>query len=87
MDSDVADAVLRTARAVLADRVDEALRSDVLFCEELARRVADFTLEGGKRMRPRLLWWGMRSCGAAETVAALRLGVALEAHSELRADS
>ncbi|MFJ2435765.1 polyprenyl synthetase family protein [Streptomyces anulatus] len=78
VDSDVVDAVLRTARAVLADRVDEALRSDVLFCEELARRVADFTLEGGKRMRPRLLWWGMRSCGAAETAAALRLGVALE---------
>nr|AAA91949.1 geranylgeranyl pyrophosphate synthase [Streptomyces griseus]CAA64849.1 GGPP synthase [Streptomyces griseus] len=78
VDSDVVGSVLRTARAVLADRIDEAVRSDASFCEELARRVADFTLEGGKRMRPRLLWWGMRSCGAAETAAALRLGVALE---------
>ncbi|MFJ8254641.1 polyprenyl synthetase family protein [Streptomyces sp. NPDC094466] len=78
VDSDVVDALLRTARAVLADRIDEAVRSDASFCEELARRVADFTLKGGKRMRPRLLWWGMRSCGAAETAAALRLGVALE---------
>ncbi|MFI0935104.1 polyprenyl synthetase family protein [Streptomyces sp. NPDC021019] len=78
VDADVVDAVLRTARAVLADRIEEAVRSDASFCEELARRVADFTLEGGKRMRPRLLWWGMRSCGAAETAAALRLGVALE---------
>ncbi|MFI1530191.1 MULTISPECIES: polyprenyl synthetase family protein [Streptomyces] len=78
VDADVVDAVLRTARAVLAERVDEAMASDALFCDELARRVADFTLDGGKRVRPRLLWWGMRSCGAAETTAALRLGVALE---------
>ncbi|MFH9267775.1 polyprenyl synthetase family protein [Streptomyces sp. NPDC017546] len=78
VDPDVADALLRTARAVLAERVLEASRSDALFSEELARRVADFTLDGGKRTRPRLLWWAMRACGAAETTAALRLGVALE---------
>jgi geranylgeranyl diphosphate synthase type I len=78
VDSDVVDALLRTARAVLEERVSEAVRSDVVFSEELARRVADFTLDGGKRTRPLLLWWGMRACGGAETAAALRLGVALE---------
>lgn len=78
MDADVGAAVLRTARTVLSARVAEALETDVLFSEELARRVADFTLDGGKRVRPRLLWWGMRACGAAETASALRLGVALD---------
>lgn len=78
VDADVGAAVLRTARTVLSARVAEALETDVLFSEELARRVADFTLDGGKRVRPRLLWWGMRACGAAETASALRLGVALD---------
>ncbi|WP_069735852.1 polyprenyl synthetase family protein [Streptomyces sp. EN27] len=78
VDADVVEAVLRTARAVLTERAAEAMDNDVLFAEELARRVADFTLDGGKLMRPRLLWWAMRACGAAETGAALRLGVALE---------
>ncbi|CAM5381350.1 hypothetical protein SCYAM73S_07502 [Streptomyces cyaneofuscatus] len=74
-------AVLRTARAVLAERVAQASEIDASFAGELAGRVADFTLDGGKRMRPRLLWWGMRACGAVDvgsTAAALRLGVALE---------
>ncbi|MFJ8847103.1 polyprenyl synthetase family protein [Streptomyces cyaneofuscatus] len=81
VDADVAGAVLRTARAVLAERVAQASEIDASFAENLAGRVADFTLDGGKRMRPRLLWWGMRACGAADagsTAAALRLGVALE---------
>ncbi|MDX3378406.1 polyprenyl synthetase family protein [Streptomyces sp. ME02-6991-2A] len=81
VDADVAGAVLRTARAVLAERVTEASEIDASFAGDLAGRVADFTLDGGKRMRPRLLWWGMRACGAADagsTAAALRLGVALE---------
>ncbi|MFF2536193.1 polyprenyl synthetase family protein [Streptomyces cyaneofuscatus] len=81
VDADVAGAVLRTARAVLAERVAQASEIDASFAGELAGRVADFTLDGGKRMRPRLLWWGMRACGAADagsTAAALRLGVALE---------
>ncbi|MEW2071766.1 polyprenyl synthetase family protein [Streptomyces sp. NPDC007346] len=81
VDADVAGAVLRTARAVLAERVAQASKIDASFSGELAGRVAGFTLDGGKRMRPRLLWWGMRACGAADpasTAAALRLGVALE---------
>ncbi|MDT0495497.1 polyprenyl synthetase family protein [Streptomyces sp. NPDC012600] len=81
VDADVVGAVLRTARAVLAERVAQAAEIDASFSGDLAGRVAGFTLEGGKRMRPRLLWWGMRACGAADSVstaAALRLGVALE---------
>ncbi|MFJ5653633.1 polyprenyl synthetase family protein [Streptomyces microflavus] len=81
VDADVACAVLRTARAVLAERVAQAAEIDASFAGDLAGRVADFTLDGGKRMRPRLLWWAMRACGGADagsTTAALRLGVALE---------
>ncbi|MFD7749809.1 polyprenyl synthetase family protein [Streptomyces sp. NPDC059698] len=78
IDRDVADGVRQMAEAVLAERVAEAAAYDPVFSEEVARRVADFTLRGGKRMRPRLLWWAMRACGAAETAAALRLGVGLE---------
>jgi len=81
VDADVVGAVLRTARAVLAERVAQASEIDASFAGDLAGRVADFTLDGGKRMRPRLLWWGMRACGASDagsTAAALRLGVALE---------
>ncbi|MET9056147.1 polyprenyl synthetase family protein [Streptomyces bacillaris] len=81
VDADVGGAVLRTARAVLAERVAQASEIDASFADELAGRVRDFTLEGGKRLRPRLLWWGTRACGAGDattTEAALRLGVALE---------
>ncbi|MFD8729499.1 polyprenyl synthetase family protein [Streptomyces sp. NPDC059611] len=81
VDADVVGAVLRTARTVLAERVAHTSEIDASFAGDLAGRVADFTLDGGKRMRPRLLWWGMRACGAADagsTAAALRLGVALE---------
>ncbi|MFD4234627.1 polyprenyl synthetase family protein [Streptomyces sp. NPDC058542] len=78
VDADVVGHLLRTAQAVLTERVAEAAECDASFSAELAQRVADFTLDGGKRTRPRLLWWGMRACGAAETEAALRLGVALE---------
>ncbi|MGW3584926.1 polyprenyl synthetase family protein [Streptomyces rubiginosohelvolus] len=78
VDADVTGAVVRTAQEVLAGRLAEAAVCDPSFSDELARRVVDFTLDGGKRVRPRLLWWGMRACGAAETTAALRLGVALE---------
>ncbi|MFB8384553.1 polyprenyl synthetase family protein [Streptomyces rubiginosohelvolus] len=78
VDEDVIGAVQRMAESVLAECVAEAARHDQEFSEEVARRVADFTLLGGKRMRPHLLWWAMRACGAVETQAALRLGVGLE---------
>ncbi|MFD6422290.1 polyprenyl synthetase family protein [Streptomyces sp. NPDC060198] len=79
VDADVAGAVLRTARTVLRDHLAEASAIDDVFTRDLARRVADFTLGGGKRARPRFLWWAMRACGGADAAgAALRLGVALE---------
>ncbi len=52
VDADVVGAVLRTARTVLAERVAQASEIDASFAEELAGRVRDFTLEGGKRLRP-----------------------------------
>ncbi|MCX5401255.1 polyprenyl synthetase family protein [Streptomyces sp. NBC_00102] len=80
VDADVAGAVLRTARTVLREHLAEASAVDAVFARDVARRVADFTLGGGKRARPRFLWWAMRACGGGtDTVgAALRLGVALE---------
>ncbi|MGW2836262.1 polyprenyl synthetase family protein [Streptomyces sp. NPDC001493] len=80
VDADVAGAVLRTARTVLREHLAEAAAIDAVFARDVARRVADFTLGGGKRARPRFLWWAMRACGGgADAVdAALRLGVALE---------
>ncbi|WP_327267565.1 polyprenyl synthetase family protein [Streptomyces sp. NBC_01218] len=80
VDADVAGAVLATAREVLSGHLAEAAAVDAVFSRDVARRVADFTLGGGKRARPRFLWWAMRACGGgAETAdAALRLGVALE---------
>ncbi|MEU1087999.1 polyprenyl synthetase family protein [Streptomyces sp. NPDC005892] len=80
VDADVAGAVLRTARTVLGEHLAEASAIDTVFTRDVARRVADFTLGGGKRARPRFLWWAMRACGggADTTGAALRLGVALE---------
>ncbi|WP_374119488.1 polyprenyl synthetase family protein [Streptomyces sp. RKAG290] len=82
MDEDVPGAVLYKARAVLRERMDQAQSIDAVFSRDVAERVADFTVGGGKRVRPQFLWWGMRACGAAtqaaDVDAALRLGVALE---------
>lgn len=82
LDEDVTEAVLCKARAVLRERIDQASSIDAVFSRDVAERVADFTLDGGKRMRPQFLWWGMRACGggaqAEDADAALRLGVAVE---------
>ncbi|WP_442814297.1 polyprenyl synthetase family protein [Streptomyces sp. NBC_01198] len=82
MDADVAGAVLRTAGVVLGERIAQTAAIDADFSRDLAEGVADFTLSGGRRARPQLLWWTMRACGggasAADTEAALRLGVAIE---------
>ncbi|MYR16485.1 polyprenyl synthetase family protein [Streptomyces sp. SID724] len=78
VDEDVVGAFQRTADSVLAECVAEATLHDSDFSDEVAHRVADFALRGGKRMRPLLLWWAMRACSGAEVEAALRLGVALE---------
>ncbi|WSR66494.1 polyprenyl synthetase family protein [Streptomyces sp. NBC_01198] len=82
VDADVAGAVLRTAGVVLGERIAQTAAIDADFSRDLAEGVADFTLSGGRRARPQLLWWTMRACGggasAADTEAALRLGVAIE---------
>ncbi|MEV6758579.1 polyprenyl synthetase family protein [Streptomyces sp. NPDC051214] len=66
----------------MAERLEAARRIDPAFAKDVAGRVAHFTSSGGKRLRPRFLWWGLRAC--AETLdadqirAALRLCVGLE---------
>lgn len=82
VDADVTGAVLRTAASILAERIAQAAVIDPGFSRDLAELVADFTLTGGRRMRPQLLWWSMRACGGgaetADVEAALRLGAAVE---------
>lgn len=86
VDADVAAAVDGVLESVLRDRVAQATRLDPVFGSGVAERLARFALCGGKRLRARFLWWGMRACagsgGAPEddgrTAAALRLAAALE---------
>ncbi|WP_240140056.1 polyprenyl synthetase family protein [Streptomyces sp. MUM 178J] len=81
VDDDVPAAIQTVLARVLAARLDRARGLDRLFTRDLAERVADFTLRGGRRIRPRLLWWSLRACGGgdpAQVRAALRAGAALE---------
>ncbi|MEE1756641.1 polyprenyl synthetase family protein [Streptomyces sp. SP18CS02] len=82
VDADVAGAVGRTLEELLDARVAEAAAIDRTFAQDIAARVARFTLDGGKRTRSRFLWWGLRVCGGGRdgerAGAALRLGAALE---------
>ncbi|MFI2235764.1 polyprenyl synthetase family protein [Streptomyces chrestomyceticus] len=80
VDADVAGAVERVLDEVLGARLAEASAADALFGRDIAERVARFTLGGGKRLRGRFVWWGLRVCGGGgETAgAALRLAAALE---------
>ncbi|WP_318199447.1 polyprenyl synthetase family protein [Streptomyces sp. SCL15-4] len=81
IDADVPGAVGRLLGRVLAERLRRARLTDPLFAEELAERVAGFTLQGGKRTRARLVWWASRACAGrdrAAAAAALRIGGALE---------
>ncbi|MGW2640986.1 polyprenyl synthetase family protein [Streptomyces sp. NPDC001348] len=82
VDADVPAAVERSLRRILDERVAQASALDPLFAQDLAARLAAFTLAGGKRTRPRFLWWALRSCGGggepAQAEAALRIAAALE---------
>ncbi|ROQ72991.1 geranylgeranyl diphosphate synthase type I [Streptomyces sp. CEV 2-1] len=82
VDQDVAGAVLRTARAVLCEKLDQAYAIDAVFSRDVAERLAGFTLGGGSRMRSQFIWWGMRATTAGSQAVdvepALRLGVAVE---------
>ncbi|MFE6710771.1 polyprenyl synthetase family protein [Streptomyces sp. NPDC057695] len=76
VDDDVAAAVNTVLATVLGRRLEEAEAVDPLFAEDLAGRVARFTLGGGRRMRARLCWWGLRAAGGGAPQAAAALGVA-----------
>ncbi|CAM5261174.1 polyprenyl synthetase family protein [Streptomyces griseomycini] len=81
VDRDVPAAVGRVLDHVLADRIARARAVDPLFGDDLAGRVARFTRAGGKRTRPRFVWWALRACGGGDgptVAAALRIGAALE---------
>ncbi|MCQ9182224.1 polyprenyl synthetase family protein [Streptomyces sp. IBSBF 2953] len=80
VDGDVSAAVGRLLHDLVSERVERAAALDPVFGHDLAERVAAFTLEGGKRMRSRFVWWALRACGGdpAEAEAALRVGAALE---------
>ncbi|MFG3656939.1 polyprenyl synthetase family protein [Streptomyces sp. NPDC047706] len=81
VDRDVRAAVERVLGQVLAENLARARALDPLFARDVADRVARFTLDGGKRLRSRIVWWTMRACGGGDGVAgqaALRTGAALE---------
>ncbi|MEV5954579.1 polyprenyl synthetase family protein [Streptomyces sp. NPDC051987] len=80
-DADVPGAVGRMLDHVLAERLRRARVADPLFAEELAERVARFTLQGGRRTRAQLVWWASRACAGRDPAAAgaaLHLAAALE---------
>ncbi|WP_425608719.1 polyprenyl synthetase family protein [Streptomyces albipurpureus] len=81
-ESGLAAAVEKVLRQHLRDRVDQAARIDSVFAEEVAGRLADFVLRGGKRLRAGFVWWGWRVGGGTadgpQADAALQLGAALE---------
>ncbi|MET9764621.1 polyprenyl synthetase family protein [Streptomyces sp. NPDC006372] len=81
VDADVTAAIRAVLDRLLATRLARARQLDPLFAEDLAARVADFTRRGGRRIRPRLLWWSLRACGGgtpAQVRATLHAGAALE---------
>ncbi|MFJ4682168.1 polyprenyl synthetase family protein [Streptomyces sp. NPDC088789] len=82
VDTDVAGAVGREVRALLADRLAQCRELDPVFAHDIAERIARFTGRGGGRIRPRLLWWSLRACGGGEEApqvrAALRTAAALD---------
>ncbi|MEU3461243.1 polyprenyl synthetase family protein [Streptomyces sp. NPDC006733] len=82
VDADVAAAVGRVLGQELRERVFAAAAIDPVFAQDIAERVARFTLDGGKRTRSQFLWWGLRAAGggrrAEQTHAALRIAGAVE---------
>ncbi|MFD3869287.1 polyprenyl synthetase family protein [Streptomyces sp. NPDC058623] len=80
VDADVDHAVTAELARLCADSVAYSRSLDPVFATDVAERLADFTVGGGSRIRPRFLWWAMRACGGSDAHAAgaLRLGAALE---------
>ncbi|MGP4112621.1 polyprenyl synthetase family protein [Streptomyces sp. 4N509B] len=81
VDDDVSGAVDREIGTVLAERLAACRELDAVFARDIAERVDRFTRRGGRRIRPRLVWWSLRACGGADTTqvrAGLRVAAALE---------
>lgn len=80
VDADVSAAVGRCLEQIIDDRLGHCTALDTVFGDDLAARLAAFTLHGGKRIRPRLLWWSFRAAGGdrRRTAAVLRIAAALE---------
>ncbi|MCX5384528.1 polyprenyl synthetase family protein [Streptomyces sp. NBC_00083] len=81
VDADVPAAVRGRLQDWLAHRTAWAEALDETFAHDVAARLERFALGGGKRVRPRFLWWGLRGCARpcdARTRAALDLSAALE---------
>ena len=80
VDGDVPAAVGRCLAEIIAERLAHCTSLDAVFGEDLAARLAAFTLRGGKRNRPQLLWWSFRAAGGdgRHTAAVLRIAAALE---------
>ncbi len=82
VDGDVTAAVERILGHYVQERVYEATEVDERFAADVAGRLAEFVLRGGKRLRAGFLWWGRRAAGGTaegpQAEAALRLGAALE---------
>ncbi|OEJ28600.1 geranylgeranyl pyrophosphate synthase [Streptomyces agglomeratus] len=82
VDHDVTGAVEDVLRAYLGERLAEAARTDAVAADELAGRLRDMALRGGKRLRARFLWWGWRACGGdargSEAEQVLSVAAALE---------
>ncbi|WP_432124444.1 polyprenyl synthetase family protein [Streptomyces sp. C10-9-1] len=76
VDRDVPGAVAARLRSLLGPRREQAAAADPVFAADLADRVADFALGGGRLMRPQLLWWGFRGAGGGSAGAPAALGAA-----------
>ncbi|MDA0567525.1 polyprenyl synthetase family protein [Streptomonospora sp. S1-112] len=79
----MAASVTACLRDFFAERSADARAAGAAeFADEVVRRLADFTLSGGKRLRPAFAWWGWRAAGGPadgpRARAALRAGAALE---------
>ncbi|MFD3546772.1 polyprenyl synthetase family protein [Streptomyces sp. NPDC058655] len=80
VDADVTGAVTGQLAAFCAESVAYSRSLDPVFATDVAERLSAFTLGGGSRIRPRLLWWALRACGGADAhvSGALRIAAALE---------
>ncbi|WP_194238711.1 polyprenyl synthetase family protein [Streptomyces spongiae] len=80
VDADVPAAVGHCLEQIIDERLAHCTSLDTVFGEDLAARLAAFTLQGGKRNRPQLLWWSFRAAGgdSRHTAAVLRIAAALE---------